>query len=140
MQWQKPHVEVLFWIRMVFNVVCKYNPMVTHHIHMKSINFCIVSDALLIGMSPLKSCCMFIHGQPSTKKPCSSRHFLNMFEKWFNLKVWFCSSWWQFEQSILRRKTTFSLIVAERCGRPKHTVDKRSTLNWVLVGSSELHL
>ena len=114
--------------------------MVTHHIHMKSINFCIVSDALLIGMSPLKSCCMFIHGQPSTKKPCSSQHFLNMFEKWVDLKVRVCYSWWWFDQRILCCKKTLTLLVAEVFGWPKHMVDKRANLDWVLVGISELHL
>ena len=135
----KPHVEVIFWRRLVFLVVFKCELTVAHRIHMESVTFCLVSGALLINMSPLKSCCLFINVQPPTKNPCSSRHFLNMFEKWVDLKVQVCSSQWRFEQRILHRKTTFPLLVTDGCGRPKHTVDKRATLDWVLVGSYELH-
>ena len=138
MQWRKYHVEVLFWCRLVFHIEWKCEPTIAHHIHLESVTFCLVSDALLMNVSLLKYWCLFIHSQPSTKNPCISRHSLNMFEKWANIKVRVCYSWWQFEHRIMRRKTTFPLLVAEGCGWPKHTVDKRATLDWVVVGIFEL--
>ena len=87
MQWRKPHAEVLFRSRMVSHVVCKCEPTVAHLIHLESVTFCLVSDALLINASTLKYFCLLIHIQQSTKKPCRPQHFLRMLEKWVSLKV-----------------------------------------------------
>ena len=119
MQWRKYHVEVLFWCRLVFHIELKCEPTVAHHIHLESVTFCLVSDAVLINVYPLKYFCLSIHSQPSTNNPSSSRHFLNMFDKWVDIKVRVCSSQWQFEHRILRRKTKFPLLVTEVCSRPK---------------------
>ena len=140
MQWRNPHVELILRRRIFLHVECECEPTVAHCIHLESVTLFLLSDALLINVSPLKSCFLLIHSQPPTNKPCRSRHFLNMFEKWVDLKVRVCSSRCWFEQSIMRRKTTFPLLVAERWGRPKHTVNKHATLDWVLVWRSELNL
>ena len=54
MQWQKTHVKVLFRCWLDLNVVCECETTVAHHIHLESVTLCLVSDALLIAMSPLK--------------------------------------------------------------------------------------